>query len=248
MDHSAVRSKIQRRITIHIRGVPNADTPFLQKMKHALRMENTERCVFAGTGKYDIPVILPETEIRIDKLEWIPVDYATVAKDRATKGIHFYKDDYKFEQYWNNPDKYIPLLKQYGAVLSPDFSVYNDMPLAVQIFMHYKKHWLAAYWQMHGVHVIPTIRTCGKESYDWCFDGEPTNGIISISSHGTQRDPYEAECFAEHCRVILERLKPTSVLWYGKCPEEFDWNVTKIKPFTHERGIYYAKGRIREQQ
>ena len=84
-----------------------------------LPMENTERCVFAGTGKYDIPVIQPETDIRIDKLTWIPINYALTAKDKATKGVHFYKDDYQFERFWNNPDKYIPLLQQFGAVCSP---------------------------------------------------------------------------------------------------------------------------------
>lgn len=104
-----------------------------------LPMENTEKMIFSGVGKYGIPEIKPETDIRIDKLEWIPVNYALTAKDKATKGVHFYKDDYQFERFWNNPDKYIPLLQQFGAVCSPDFSLYSDMPLAVQLFMHYKK-------------------------------------------------------------------------------------------------------------
>lgn len=158
-----------------------------------LPMENTEKMIFRGVGKYGIPEIKPETDIRIDKLEWIPVNYALTAKDKATKGVHFYKDDYQFERFWNNPDKYISLLQQFGAVCSPDFSLYSDMPIAVQLFMHYKKHWLAAYWQAHGIHVIPTLCWCGEQSYDWCFDGEPRNAIVSISSHGTQSDPYEAE-------------------------------------------------------
>lgn len=74
-----------------------------------LPMENTEKMIFSGVGKYGIPEIKPETDIRIDKLEWIPVNYALTAKDKATKGVHFYKDDYQFERFWNNPDKYIPL-------------------------------------------------------------------------------------------------------------------------------------------
>lgn len=73
-----------------------------------LPMENTEKMIFPGVGKYGIPEIKPETDIRIDKLEWIPVNYALTAKDKATKGVHFYKDDYQFERFWNNPDKYIP--------------------------------------------------------------------------------------------------------------------------------------------
>lgn len=90
-----------------------------------LPMENTEKMIFPGVGKYGIPEIKPETDIRIDKLEWIPVNYALTAKDKATKGVHFYKDDYQFERFWNNPDKYIPLLQQFGAVCSPDFSLYR---------------------------------------------------------------------------------------------------------------------------
>lgn len=76
-----------------------------------LPMENTEKMIFPGVGKYGIPEIRPETDIRIDKLEWIPVNYALTAKDKATKGVHFYKDDYQFERFWNNPDKYVPLLQ-----------------------------------------------------------------------------------------------------------------------------------------
>lgn len=90
-----------------------------------LPMENTEKMIFPGEGRFHIPIIKPETDIRIDKLEWIPVNYALTAKDKATKGVHFYKDDYQFERFWNNPDKYIPLLQQFGAVCSPDFSLYS---------------------------------------------------------------------------------------------------------------------------
>ena len=57
-----------------------------------LPMENTEKMIFHGVGKYGIPEIKPETDIRIDKLEWIPVNYALTAKDKATKGVHMSKE------------------------------------------------------------------------------------------------------------------------------------------------------------
>lgn len=53
-----------------------------------LPMENTEKMIFPGEGMFHIPVIKPETDIRIDKLEWIPVNYALTAKEKATKGVH----------------------------------------------------------------------------------------------------------------------------------------------------------------
>nr|DAH45307.1 MAG TPA: delta endotoxin [Caudoviricetes sp.] len=46
-------------------------------------MENTEKMIFPGVGKYGIPEIKPETDIRIDKLEWIPVNYALTANNKA---------------------------------------------------------------------------------------------------------------------------------------------------------------------
>lgn len=52
-----------------------------------LPMENTEKMIFPGVGKYGIPEIKPETDIRIDRLEWIPVNYAMTATDKKSKGV-----------------------------------------------------------------------------------------------------------------------------------------------------------------
>lgn len=120
-------------------------------------------------------------------------------------------------------------MRQFEAVCTPDFSTYTDMPVALQIYNHYRKHWLGAYWQMHGITVIPTISWSTPGSYDWCFDGEPKNAIISISSVGTQQNKESMELFNAGCREAIKRLNPTQILWHGKCPEEFD-NVVRIEP------------------
>lgn len=151
-----------------------------------INFENLDRCKFPGVPPYGIPEIEPEN-IDIHRMEWIPFNYAKSCKYPEGKGIHFYVDDYQFARLWNKPDDYIRLLKRFDAVCTPDFSQYTDMPAAMRIYNHYRKHWLGAYWQMHGIHVIPTICWSDTKSYDWCFDGEPTNSVISISSVGTQK-------------------------------------------------------------
>ena len=195
-----------------------------------LNFENQSKMIFKGSGRYSIPKIKPVTDIMLNKLEWIPFNYALTAKNRDEKGVHFYIDDYQFQRVWNNPEKYISLLQEFGAVCSPDFSLYTDMPKALQIYNHYRKHWLAAYWQMHGIRVIPTLCWSTPDSFEWCFSGTPTNSIVSISSVGTQNNKETAKAFTEGCREALKRLEPFRILWYGKCSEEFDWNVYKIKP------------------
>lgn len=54
-----------------------------------LPMENTEKMIFPGVGKYGIPEIKPETDIRIDRLEWIPVNYAMTATDKKARACTF---------------------------------------------------------------------------------------------------------------------------------------------------------------
>lgn len=203
----------------------------IERRTYLLNFENCEKMIFKGVPPYDIPKIKPE-KIDIHKIEWIPFNFAKTEKNRKTKGVHFYLDDYQFARLWNRPDDYIEMLKQFAAVCSPDFSQYTDMPMAMRIYNHYRKHWLAAYWQMNGIKVIPTICWSTQESYEWCFDGEPTNSIISISSIGTQNNKQAKELFEQGCREAIKRLNPTQILWYGKCPEEFDWNITRIKTYT----------------
>ena len=213
-------------------------------------VENTHKAVFQGAGKFHMPIIKPETDIRIDKLEWIPFDKIQKTKpgDRAGQGVHFYCVDRAFEAVWRQPDRYIPLLQQFGAVCSPDFSMYRDHPEAVQIWSMYKRHSLTAYWQMHSIKVIPTLEWVWPESYEWCFDGEPRNAIVSISSCGCIREKLAKTLFTMGCQEAIRRLNPTQVLWYGKPLPDMDFNATVIKSeYNKVMGRYYD-GRVRRSE
>lgn len=193
-----------------------------------LNFENLNKMNFAGVPPYGIPEIRPE-KIEISKIEWIPFNFAKTAKNRQKKGIHFFVDDYQFVRLWNTPEKYINLLSQFAAVCTPDFSQYTDMPVAMRLYNHYRKHWLGAYWQAHGIKVIPTICWSDPESYAYCFDGEPVGSSVAISSVGTQSNAESKQLFDQGCWEAIKRLDPVQILWYGTCPKEFDWNVVKIK-------------------
>lgn len=49
------------------------------------------------------------------------------------KTIHFFTYDWKFGKVYDNPDEELEKLGQYYALFSPDFSVFTNMPLALQI-------------------------------------------------------------------------------------------------------------------
>jgi len=193
-----------------------------------INFENLDRFWFDGVGMYGIPQISPVTVYPTG--EFIPMNYANTAKEQENKIVHCFVDDYQFTRYWNQPDRYIPILQKFKAVCSPDFSTYTDMPLAMQIYNHYRKHWLGAYWQLHGMTVYPTISWSDENSYDWCFDGEPVGGIVAASSVGTQKNKESKRLFLRGYEEMMKRLSPSWVIFYGNVPEECDWNVIRVRP------------------
>ena len=190
--------------------------------------ENINKGVFDGAGIYGIPRIAP-TEC--DTGDFIGFNYARTCKSPKGKGVHFFVDDYQFLRCWTNPEVYLGMLGQFECVFSPDFSTYTDFPLAVQIYNHYRKHWLGAYWQANGIRVIPTISWSGPESFEWCFDGEPVGGCVAVSSVGTQLNKRAAELFRRGYDEMLERLQPSKILFYGAIPEGCDGNIVPIAAF-----------------
>ena len=183
---------------------------------------------FDGVGKYNIPQILPVTELYVK--DWIGLNFvATTKKNRQTTGVHFYIDDYQFERVWNYPERYAKVLREFGAVMSPDFSTYLDFPKAVRIFNHYRRHWCGRYWQEMGVTIIPTIEWGLEDSYEWCFDGEPEGGIVAVSNVGIMRDKELRENYMKGYKEMLTRLQPKEVLMFGHIFDDYPGPVHYIK-------------------
>lgn len=166
--------------------------------------ENLNKGIFQGTMDLGIPYIAPED---CDVENWISFNYAKTAKEEQSRhGVHFFIDDYQFTRLWAQPDTYLPLLQRFPAVMTPDFSTYTDFPVAIQLYNHYRKHWLGAYWQYEGMLVIPTISWSDHRSYDWCFDGEPVGGCVAVSAVGTQMAAAQKQLFIDGYREMMDRL------------------------------------------
>ena len=190
--------------------------------------ENLNKSIFDGVGEYGIPAL--DRTIR-DVDNWISFNFARTCDEPEIHGIHFFIDDYQFQRLWAQPDSYLGQLRRFQAVCTPDFSTYTDFPKAIQIYNHYRKHWLGAYWQQNGITVIPTISWSDHESYDWCFDGEPEGSYVAVSSVGTQMSRQAREYFIDGYREMMARLRPTAVIVYGTVPDECTGNIIPVKAF-----------------
>lgn len=162
-------------------------------------------------GEYDMPIIYAEQHVPTDLISF---NYMLTSKD-FEKGIHFYIDDYQFERIWQNPNKYIDKLSRFDCVCTPDFSLYMDMPIAMQIWNVYRSRLIGQIMQDAGITVIPTLQWADERSYGFCFDGIEQGGVVSASTIGVKRDREARKIWFAGMDEAIKRLKPTCVVIYS---------------------------------
>ena len=190
---------------------------------------NTDEIIFPGVGPYEIPEIMPEKYEPCKK--WIPFSDANRCTVPEQAGVHFFIDDYRFERVWQNWKRYGEQLKQFHSVMTPDFSMFTDYPIALQLWNHYRKQFIGAYLQTLGCKVYPTICWSDERSYAFCFDGVPVGGCVCVSSVGTQKHHESKRLFSMGYSAMLERLRPETVIFYGDIPKECKGNIIHILAF-----------------
>lgn len=211
-----------------------------KRLYENLRLFFPDVSVCKGWGQ--IPEIKPIEQITVDR--WMPFSAANSRELNESVGVHMFLHDFQFERLWNKPTQYIQMLQAAGAICSPDFSMYTDTPTALNIYNHYRKHWLGAYWQLNGITVIPTICWADRESFGWCFDGEPSESIVAVSSIGVMRDQESRRLFISGYREMMERLSPKMILFMGRVPEGCVGNIVPMPVFTDQ---IQKRNRVHEQ-
>lgn len=180
-------------------------------------------CTFAGTfqmpkvGAYsgELPVKLKPFHETIHRKQ-VLMHIGDRSKCVNKEFVHFFLDDYQFERLWNAPERYLTTLCSYAGVLSPDFSLYRDMPLAMQIWNTYRNRVLAGWMQQHGIGVIPTVSWSDSSSYNFCFDGLPKYGTFAISTVGAQKNRNARRLFRDGFREFMRRCMPDTLVVYGE--------------------------------
>lgn len=165
--------------------------------------------------------------------ELIGFNYAKTSKEKNV-GIHFYLDDYQFERVWNKPADYIDILKQYDCILSPDFSLYMDMPIPMKIWNIYRSRQIGQYYQQQGIKVIPTLSWAEKETFDFCFEGIPEGSIVSISTIGVKQNKEALKIWRAGVDELIKRIKPSTILIYGG---KLDYDYGDIKVVYYDNKV-----------
>lgn len=180
---------------------------------------------FEKDGEWGFPLIKRQN-IDLSAIELIACsDISKADTLNLYKGIHHFTDDYRFESLYNHPDRCIEKYKKYRFVLTPDYSLYADMDLWRQIESIGKNRWVGAYWQKHGITVIPTLSWGNPSSYKFCFDGIERNSIVAVGMIGCRQSKIP---FMKGYNQMLKVIDPSAIICFGKPFDEMKGNIIKV--------------------
>lgn len=193
---------------------------------------------FERSGTFEIPVIHKE-KVSLENMPLIGYDKINSGKENQI--VHFFLDDYKFEVLWNNPEPRVERLSAFKAVLSPQFCLYSEMPMAIQIHNTFRSRWCGAYLQSKGIKVIPSVVWGEPDTFWFCFDGLEKNSIVAVSTIGVRN---KKELFMSGYKELLRRIEPSVVICYGRPFDEMEGNIIHVS--YEETNNYSPKENVHE--
>ena len=205
-----------------------------------------EDIYFPSKNPYDIP------ELREDKLYKGSIDdicygvndvldadktylclYAShnIVKTATNNIIGFYVDDERFNVVWNNAVEILNRFKEIRpkALMTPNFSIWADVPKPLQIMSWYKTMWCGRYWQEAGFDILPTLNWGGSKTYEFCFLGLPKNiPTVSIQARNI-KTKQEKNNFINGLLEVRKKVNFKELICYGRIPQEFKKDLTDVK-------------------
>lgn len=207
-----------------------------------------ETATFAGL--LEIPTIKKPDEFIIPKA-MIPFTKRKLSSDHK-EAIVFYEHDIKFRNLLSDVDGYIEELSKFPAIVSPDCSLYYDMPLVLQMTNTYISRQIGYYLQTNGLYVIPNVRWGDERSYTriiptevpFAFLGIEKHSIVSIGTYGCSKTREEVHHLREGLKAMIEELEPEIVLVYGSMPDSvFKEFLDKVQFFLYPDWTSFRHGR-----
>ena len=199
--------------------------------------ELVETAVF--DGMLEIPTIKANKEIIIPKA-MIPFSERSKSAD-FSEFVCFYEHDIKFRNILTATKEQLASLKKFAGVISPDCSLYYDMPLVLQMTNTYLNRQIGHYLQTKGIYVVPNVRWGDERTYTRIIPTEPPfsflglekHGIYSLGTYGCCKTSEYKYHLREGLRSFIKEIEPNIICVYGAMPESIFGEFKSDVQFVH---------------
>lgn len=168
-------------------------------------------------GDFEMPVIEGTDQIPEDLIRFS--DPKSRKRNNPNAWVVPYEHDVKLRPFWRNAFKYMDGLLEHPGIVSWDFSMYRNMPFALQYWNCFRGRLLGSLYERCGGTCIPNIRPSDSRSLSYCFDGIPTEATIAMGTLGALSSPDDKRAFAMYVKETVRRLRPKNLIVYGVAPE-----------------------------
>jgi len=173
-------------------------------------------CLYESDNEFEIPNLLIEKQA--GKLELPLVEYGSRRRQAKAATIHFYVDDYRFENIWKRPHSIFSGCCT--AIIEPNTSIAYTTPIAFGIHQIYKKRWIARFWQECGLLVYADLFVSPK-FYQYNKMGIP-KGYNAFATRGNKDEIDCLEAELEIAQDISGKEIPNLIVYGGgKNVQEF---------------------------
>ena len=164
--------------------------------------------------------------------------------------IHFYIDDSKFDgkrtSFWLYPDKVLEIISHFDGIIVPDPSTYADFPDPLKRWNYYRMNAFGFWVASKGYQVISNVRWNTPDTWNYCFDGNPHNSMLSLGTVASSlKYKLNYEPFAAGLMKMYETLHPHTLIVYGSsnypCFEELKALGVNIVTFKSKTCEYYER-------
>ncbi len=169
-------------------------------------------------GDFEMPVIEGTDQIPDHVLRFS--DSKSHTRDDMGAWVVPYEHDIKLRPFWRNAFKYMDRLLEHPGIVSWDFSMYRNMPFALQYWNCFRGRLLGSLYERCGGICIPNIRPSDSRSFAYAFDGLPTEATVAMGTLGALNTGEDKLAFAMYVNEATKRLRPKNVIVYGEAPEE----------------------------
>ncbi len=208
--------------------------------------ELKEDAIFPSSNEWDIPDLradmlydgpLPTTTWPEEPKDRSPqiVIWGSTAVDEKVRGkvLCFYTEDYRFEATWSEAVETIERVLPHRPLcaISPDFSLYADMPMAQQLWNIYRARWVSRYWQEAGIKIIPSLATSSNPvCRKFAHAGWPKRpSVVALQMRtGGVKSKGQVDATLEDIASLIAEVNPKRLLLYGvKVRETFEYFLPK---------------------
>lgn len=171
----------------------------------------TQDCLFPTDNDLEIPTLRLDRQPKVVDIPFLAFGEQKRTHDMLGNGtLHFYVDDYRFNSVYDHPEKI--LAHNPRNIVEPNFSLYNETPVAFGLQAVYKKRMVARTMQENGLGVFVDLNVAAK-FYKLNLIGVP-QGYASFCTRGYS-DRLEYLEFEYKMAQVIANGNPLLFVVYG---------------------------------